>query len=152
MFGAKYSRMFFWIWSGVLLIPTSIAMQMDKVSDSGTPAILIFIFTFIWINVLANRIRDFGGNPWLALTAILPFVNLVFTLYYGIKQHSNEKQKLQNAINKAVENGNTEEAKELMEFLDKPIKELQADLNQEIQNGNEIKAQQLSKILNLMKD
>jgi len=152
MFGAKYSRMFFWIWSGVLIIPTSIAIQIGKISDSVVPGILVLVFTFIWINVLANRIRDFGANPWLALTALLPFVNLVFALYYGIKQYSNEKQKLQSAINMAVENGNTEEAKELMKFLDKPIKELQADLNQEIQNGNEIKAQQLSKILNLMKD
>ena len=150
MFGAKYGRMFFWIWSGVLIIPTSIVVQMSKVSDSGIPAILALIFMLIWINVLANRIRDFGGNPWLALTAILPFVNLVFTVYYGIKQYSNEKRKLQNAINKAVENGNTEEARELMMFLDKPIKELQADLNQEIQYGSEIKAQQLNKILNLM--
>jgi hypothetical protein len=108
--------------------------------------------TLIWINVLANRIRDFGGNPWLALFAIFPLVNSIFTLYYGIKQYSNEKQKLQNAINEAVENGNIEEAKEWIKYLDTPIKKLQADLNRAILNGNKIEAQQLSKILHLMKN
>ncbi|MCG3884475.1 hypothetical protein I3271_07215 [Photobacterium leiognathi] len=38
------------------------------------------------IHVLANRIRAFGSNPWLALLAVFPFVGLFQAFYFGIKQ------------------------------------------------------------------
>ena len=56
----------------------------------NTPFILLIlillIFVLILIHILANRIRGFGSNPWLALLAVLPFVGLFQAFYYGCKQ------------------------------------------------------------------
>ena len=46
----------------------------------------VFILFIIWINTLANRIRDYGLSPWLALFALFPFLNFIVGLYFGIKK------------------------------------------------------------------
>lgn len=93
MFGAKYSRMKFWlinlpvIFVGLFFIGVSGATVA-----AGDDAITSLIVGVILINILANRIRGFGSNPWLALWAILPFVGLFQALYYGCKKSGNVPQ------------------------------------------------------------
>jgi len=94
MFGAKYSRLKFWIISICLLFITSFINGMggifEGVADNGAQNIalglyiLVTIFSLIWVNTLANRIRDYGSNPWIALFGIIPIVNIILALYYGI--------------------------------------------------------------------
>ncbi len=90
MFGANYSRTTFWIVSliaffvgGFLLV---IVQSLARVNgDDGLESIFTLILTFVLINTLANRIRDYGSNPWLALWALIPLVGLVQALYFGIQ-------------------------------------------------------------------
>ena len=100
MFGAKYSRLKFWIISICLLLIEIPILLLQKFSnfenrDDINLNVLIFIIiifsipTIIWLNTLANRIRDYGSNSWIALWALLPFVNFVLTLYYGIANKKN---------------------------------------------------------------
>jgi len=97
MFGAKYSRKTFWIWSIILLIlslPGSSLSQApagDIKTDPGTVLILVILPSVMWINTLANRIRDYGSNPWLSLWALIPIVNIGMGFYYGIVQYSRER-------------------------------------------------------------
>jgi uncharacterized membrane protein YhaH (DUF805 family) len=102
MFEAKYSRFKFWIISICLLIPTTILNTMAKALEKGGKDdislffyLIVFILSLIWINTLANRIRDFGSDPWYALWSLIPLVNLGMTFYYGILKH---KSKSSNAI------------------------------------------------------
>jgi succinate dehydrogenase hydrophobic anchor subunit len=53
--------------------------------------IIIFIISLLWLNTLANRIRQYGSNPWVALWALIPFVNIVLGLYYGIVKGKNKE-------------------------------------------------------------
>jgi len=114
MFGAKYSRLTFWIWSVLLLIPFSLfasfykAMEMDsKTADLG----LVFrglslLIVIMWINALANRIRDYGSNPWISVFSFIPLVNIGLALYYGIVKY---KKKL--VSDSVVDNSDTSLAK-----------------------------------------
>ena len=90
---AKYSRKQFWIWSVILIIaniPIIILsnVQIGNINESN-PLILIFLVllaslpSVLWIRALANRIRDYGSNPYNALWAVIPLVNMILALYYG---------------------------------------------------------------------
>ena len=87
MFGARYSRMKFWLTSlPVIFIGSFFLGVANNVSDPGMAGVIPLIFMLILIHILANRIRGFGSNPWLALLAVLPFVGLFQAFYYGCKQ------------------------------------------------------------------
>jgi len=97
MFGAKYSRMKFW----VLIIPTVILSSLgvgllDSVgsgsgsgSAEGAELVVLFIVLIVALapmHIMANRIRDFGSSPWLVLWSIVPLVGLFQMLYYGCRK------------------------------------------------------------------
>lgn len=90
MFEAKYSRLKFWIISTVLLIPYLFLKGIATILSGSDTAydfrftMMIIILLIIWLNTLANRIRDYGSSPWNALFALIPLVNLGMALYYGI--------------------------------------------------------------------
>lgn len=91
MFGARYSRLKFWIVSIFLLIPTGIINTLASAFESAERYnelifmyALISILSLAFINTLANRIRDYGANPWLSAIALLPPANIVMTLYFGV--------------------------------------------------------------------
>ena len=98
--GTKYSRKKYWIWSIILLIiniPLEIISNapIGNIKDGSILTILSVLLIFmlpslLWINALANRIRDYGSNPWIAAFATLPFVNIGLALYYGIVQYKNK--------------------------------------------------------------
>lgn len=98
MFGAKYNRLTFWIWSIILWIPFSVfsatikATEMsDDLNDLNLGARILFIIIVImWMNALANRIRDYGSNPWIAVFALIPLANIGLALYYGIAKYKNK--------------------------------------------------------------
>jgi hypothetical protein len=97
MLGAKYSRLAFWIWSIISMIISIPLMILSKAPigdteevSTGTILLILFIFilpSIMWINALANRIRDYGSNPWLSLWALVPLVNIGMALYYGIVRY-----------------------------------------------------------------
>ena len=97
MFGAKYTRLKFSIISLILFIPyIFLNIMAEALEKSGRDDIyifylIIFALVLIWINILANRIRDFGNNPWYALWALIPPVNLGMAFYYGILKHKSKK-------------------------------------------------------------
>lgn len=90
-FGATYSRTKFWIITILTIlflgVPTSILNKVSEARGGGEEVLLILTLcvTGILINTLANRIRDYGSNPWLALWSILPLVGLFQALYFGIR-------------------------------------------------------------------
>ncbi len=99
MFGAKYSRLKFWIVSIGLFILAVYIHGMSKIFMYGGELEIVRLLSFgvivialVWINTLANRIRDYGGNPYIALLALLPFVNLVLAFFYGIARHKKDKK------------------------------------------------------------
>jgi len=117
MFGAKYNRLKFWIISICLLIPITFAKVFAYVfenngNDENTLVAysIVFIIGLIWINTLANRIRDYGSNPWIALFGIIPLVNIGLALYYGIAKSKSKPEKKtiiqsnNNSLTKAVYN------------------------------------------------
>ena len=69
---------------------------------------IVTLLSSIWINTLANRIRDYGGNPWNALWSLVPLVNIGLAFYYGIvKEKTKEKDinsKNDTSLTKAVVN------------------------------------------------
>ena len=98
MFGVKYSRLKFWIISIILFIiaiPILIAKNILKDSVNADTILIIavsgILVSAIWMNTLANRIRDYGDNPWVALFSIVPLANIGLALYYGIAK-SNVKE------------------------------------------------------------
>jgi hypothetical protein len=134
MFGAKYSRLKFWIVSICLLIPYVIlglilkTIENDEIQESATTPILIlsglvFIISFIWISTLANRIRDYGSNPWISLFALIPLVNIGLALYYGIVKAKNKPEYNENinqkdtSLTKAVYNHSKDMASEIKPAL-----------------------------------
>ncbi len=90
MFGANYSRTMFWMVTIIAALVGGFLLAFVKVlaevsgNDSLEP-IFTLMLTIVLINTLANRIRDYGSNPWLALWALLPLVGLVQALYFGIR-------------------------------------------------------------------
>lgn len=99
MFGARYSRLKFWVISICLLIPTALingfANAFEKIDNAESLTLtlygVVFLLSIIWINTLANRIRDYGGNPWSSLWSFIPLVGLIMTFYYGIVKTKNKK-------------------------------------------------------------
>lgn len=92
MFGTKYTRLKFWIISIILLIPTTFINTITKALESNGKDvtfgyIAIILLSVIWLSTLANRIRDYNSNPWIALWAIVPLANIILTFYYGIVQY-----------------------------------------------------------------
>ncbi len=145
MFGAKYSRLKFWIVSICLLIPYVIlglilkTIENDEIQESATTPILIlsglvFIISFIWISTLANRIRDYGSNPWISLFALIPLVNIGLALYYGIAKAKNKPENNENinqkdtSLTKAVYNHSKDIASEIKPTLNE-YKEKHNSLN-----------------------
>lgn len=93
MFGAKYSRMKFWLITiPVVFVGSFVVGIFKNMGTEGVHAITSLTVITILIHILANRIRGFGSNPWLALWAILPFVGLFQAFYYGIKKSGNIPQ------------------------------------------------------------
>jgi len=97
MFREKYSRKTFWIWSILNLLVSAVLRVLVKASvgDINTDPGMIFILgilpSLIWTNTLANRMRDYGSNPWLSLWALIPIVNIGMGFYYGIVQYSRKR-------------------------------------------------------------
>ena len=96
MFGAKYSRMKFWIIWILLAIPVGILDMIDTYGKhSENPplsgililGLIIITLLILMFNTLANRIRDYGSNPWIALLSIIPLLGMGVVLYYGIVKH-----------------------------------------------------------------
>lgn len=91
-FGASYSRSKFWVVTLMTLVfigvPTSMINQVNEAQGGGAEGILLVLslcLSGILMNTLANRIRDYGGNPWLSLWSILPLVGLIQALYFGMR-------------------------------------------------------------------
>lgn len=106
MLDAKYSRLKFWIISIILLIPTTILNNFARLferagqnENSTVLYILVLLFCLLWINTLANRIRDYGSNPWFSLFGLIPIVNIVLGLYYGIAKTKNKESKEVEKVN-----------------------------------------------------
>jgi uncharacterized membrane protein YhaH (DUF805 family) len=93
MFGAEYSRMKFWLINIPVIFIGLIFMGMARsLGTEGAHSITSLILLATLIHVLANRIRGFGSNPWLALWAILPLVGLFQAFYYGCKKSGKKPQ------------------------------------------------------------
>jgi len=60
----------------------------------------------MWVNALANRIRDYGSNPWIAVFSLIPLANIGLALYYGIVQHKKKP-----VSDSAIDNSDTSLAK-----------------------------------------
>jgi hypothetical protein len=111
MFGAKYSRAKFWMISTPLLFLAAFTNGFGKIFASiegaENPTLFIYLagilITLTWINTLANRIRDYGSNPWLSFLVLIPLVNIGMALYYGIVQY---KEKPMNG-DATVDNSNS---------------------------------------------
>ena len=69
--------------------------------------IIISLLSTIWVNTLANRIRDFGGNPWYSLWSLVPIVNPVIAFYYGIVQYKNDN--IKPTVNNYIDQYDTDE-------------------------------------------
>ena len=90
MFGAEYSRMKFWLINiPVIFVGLFFVGIAKSIGEEGVHSITSLILLVILIHILANRIRGFGSNPWLALWAILPFVGMFQAFYYGCKKSGN---------------------------------------------------------------
>jgi len=81
--------------SRIRLIPFSIfstfrkamAISPENFNSSLLFYVLSLIVVLMWVNALANRIRDYGSNPWIAVFSLIPLANIGLALYYGIVQH-----------------------------------------------------------------
>ncbi|MAC83379.1 MAG: hypothetical protein CL624_04520 [Arcobacter sp.] len=143
MFGAKYRRLKFWIISICLLIPLSIIKVFVKAFESSGDenSVLILytiglIISIVWINTLANRIRDYGSNPWISLFALIPLVNIGLALYYGIAKSKSKPEKKANinsndsSLTKAVYNHSKDIAGEIKPAINE-YKEKHSSVNQD---------------------
>lgn len=150
MLEAKYSRLKYWFISVLLLIATAILNTFAKLferaqqDESSTVLyILVSLFCLLWINTLANRIRDYGSNPWIALFSLIPLVNIVLGLYYGIvktkNKDSNEKiDSNETSLPKAVYNHTKDVVNEIKPAINqyKEKHSTTKDGNQTIENIN----------------
>ncbi|NLV97256.1 MAG: hypothetical protein GX043_07960 [Desulfovibrionales bacterium] len=92
MFGAEYSRMKFWLINIPVFLFGAFAIGVTKTVSVEANAIISLIILVVLIHILANRIRGFGSNPWLALLAIIPVVGLFQAFYYGCKKSVNSSK------------------------------------------------------------
>ena len=76
----------FWLLSLTIFLIGAFVLTVTRAVSEEVNAIASLIIMVLLIHVLANRIREFGSNPWLALWAILPFVGLIQAFYYGCKE------------------------------------------------------------------
>jgi len=131
MFGAKYSRLTFWIWSVLLMIPQifvtiiSYAPMGDIENTSSSTLLFVFFIlmlpSLLWMNTLANRIRDYGSNPWIAVFSLVPLVNIGLALYYGtvqykkkpVESNTNDDDNNSSSLTKAVYNHTKDIASEI---------------------------------------
>lgn len=133
MFGGEYSRTKFWalsILSFVIFVFLNIPAKVyTKISGNEIgEAIVGVLLVFTLINILANRIRDYGSNPWLSLWALLPLVGLVQALYFGIRHKNQEPSQgsNQSASNNAQSTSQTNSEEPQLKrytFQEKPVKE-----------------------------
>ena len=86
MFGAKYSRMKFWLLNLPVFLFGSLVLATARIVSEGFHSVAALVLLVILAHILANRIRGFGSNPWLALWAIIPFVGIFQAFYYGCKE------------------------------------------------------------------
>ena len=149
MFGAKYSRLIFWSISIVLFIVFAIASSFSKYFASTGQndnaiifSVAILVVDFIWINTLANRIRDYGDNPWIALFALIPFANIGLALFYGIVKSKNKESQQEEKVNsneisltKAVYNHTKDIVSEIKPTINE-YKENHTTSNNNPQNNN----------------
>ena len=86
MFGAKYYRAKFWATSlSVFLICWFLVAFSTLFGGADLKPVFLLVGQLVLMNILANRIRDYGSSPWLALWSLVPFVGLIQALYFGIK-------------------------------------------------------------------
>jgi membrane-bound ClpP family serine protease len=114
MFGGNYSRTTFWIVSlvtffiGGFILVFIQAIEASSGDDSiGT--VFAFLIGLMLINTLANRIRDYGSNPWLSLWALIPLVGMFQAFYYGIR-YKKPKESLNNSTSGNYSNSASEES------------------------------------------
>lgn len=119
MFGTKYSRLKFWVISIPLFIVTMFFASLGQnlpqllgpfiIDMDGMFRLNIIVLAgiTIWLNTLANRIRDYGSNPWISLFSFLPLVNIGLTLYYGIVKY--KKVSLDNTMSNHSKSQSIEE-------------------------------------------
>lgn len=99
MFGAKYSRLKFWLMYLITAIPflavigfLNAAEQrhyggMEGLEPFVGYAIVAKLLLFVFLmNYLANRIRAYGSNPHLAWLSLFPLVGTFQAFYYGFKK------------------------------------------------------------------
>lgn len=96
--GAKYSRTKYWIISIILLIISAFifgfSRMLENINDLRGATIgysIVTILQLIWVYALSNRVRDYGNNPWIALFALIPLINIVLGIYYGINRFKKDK-------------------------------------------------------------
>ncbi len=134
MFGANYSRTTFWIVTIIAALVGGFLLSVVKMlaessgNDSLEP-IFTLILMIVLINTLANRIRDYGSNPWLALWSLLPLVGLIQALYFGI-QHKKSVSSSQNTFS-STQNSQQQAPKspEIKDFHYTPKHEAQPEAN-----------------------
>jgi len=149
-FPAEYSRKQFWIWSLILMIANIPVAIIDKAPmgniHNANPLVIGLIFlvaslpTLFWIRTLANRIRDYGSNPYIALWAIIPLVNMFLGLYYGIvkyKKKDNVFQGSQDNSNASLAKAVKNHAKDIAEDTKENIKEYK--VNHQTQKSKTLK-------------
>jgi len=144
---AKYSRKQFWIWSVILMIANIPIMVLSNAPigniNEANPLTLIFLVlvaflpSVLWVRALANRIRDYGSNPYIALWAVIPLVNIILALYYGTVQYKKKEDTIQNnqdtakpSLVKAVKNHAQDIAEDAKENLEEYKEEHQTRKNQ----------------------
>lgn len=116
--GTTYSRKKYWIWSIVLLLVLTLGAVIFQTIELFTQAgleldsteantfislavavasgLAILLPTALWLNALVNRIRDYGGNPWMAMWAAIPLINIILGLYCGIAKHKLKETAIEN--------------------------------------------------------
>ncbi len=102
-----------------------------KPLDSSNPDVFIvlmgiaIVLLILDLNVIANRIRDYDGNPWNALLVFIPIVNIGIILYYGIVRHKKEDviQNNQDTINPSLAKAVKNHAEDIAEDTKENLKE-----------------------------
>jgi len=145
MFGAKYSKSKFWIISIILFIVDVVLgifiRVLEHSNEYQSQAMSLYIITLVivivWMNTLANRIRDYGSNPYIALLALVPLVNIILALYYGSVQYKQKEDAIENnqdtanpSLVKAVKNHAQDIAEDAKENLEEYKEEHQTRKNQ----------------------
>ena len=149
MFGAKYSRLKFWVISLILFVIFAVITSFGRFyADSGEYDIAIkyniasIVLSLMWINTLANRIRDYGSNPWISVLSLIPLVNIGLALYYGIIKYikrPEDKHKNINVSNSSLTKAVLNHAKEVASELKPKVESYKqsharADSVDEVQN------------------